>query len=119
MMIDVYSIGQHCVEGRHGFSVRSSEMRYLIAAIALAGCVVLPQTGFAEPSANRQIQLPADHPLLATKLPAFLQKLGVALISRAHAAECTAEGETCASNEQCCPGLECIGGPPATCSTED
>jgi len=41
------------------------------------------------------------------------------LISKAHAAECTDEGETCTSNEQCCSGLECTGGPPTTCTAED
>jgi hypothetical protein len=52
-------------------------------------------------------------------LPKLLRTLGVDLIPGAHAAECTSEGETCTSNEQCCPGLECSGGPPATCVEEE
>jgi hypothetical protein len=46
-------------------------------------------------------------------------QFGIHLISKARAAECTQEGEICTSSEQCCAGLECSGGPPATCTTED
>jgi hypothetical protein len=55
----------------------------------------------------------------ASSWPELLNSLGVNLFSKAHAAECTPEGETCTSNEQCCPGLECSGGPPMTCVQED
>jgi hypothetical protein len=49
----------------------------------------------------------------------LLQKLGINPIAKAQAAECTDEGETCTSTEQCCSGLECTGGPPASCVPED
>jgi hypothetical protein len=88
-------------------------------ALAFAVCAIGPQTAFAENPISRHVPQPADHSLLAARLPALLQQLGAVLISKAQAAECTPEGETCTSNEQCCPGLECTGGPPATCSTED
>ena len=94
-------------------------MRNWLIALALAACAVAPQTAFAETPSSRQVRPAADHSLLADQLPALLQRFGAVLISRAQAAECTPEGEACTSNEQCCPGLECAGGPPATCSTED
>jgi hypothetical protein len=94
-------------------------MRNWVMALAFAVCAMAPQTAFAENPASLQVRQSADQSLLAAQLPALLQRLGVVLISKAQAAECTPEGETCTSNEQCCPGLECTGGPPATCSTED
>jgi hypothetical protein len=94
-------------------------MRKWIVALAFAVCAIGPQTAFADNPSSRQAHPPADHSLLAAQLPALLQRLGAVLISKAQAAECTPEGETCTSNEQCCPGLECAGGPPSTCSTED
>jgi hypothetical protein len=94
-------------------------MRIWLMALAFAVCAIGPQTAFAENPISRQVPRPADHSLLAARLPALLQQLGAVLISKAQAAECTPEGETCTSNEQCCPGLDCTGGPPATCSTED
>ena len=94
-------------------------MRILVVAVALTVFATLPRAWSEE-------VLPTPRPLEQTARPAIedqsldlLRRLGVNLIPRAHAAECTAEGETCSSNEQCCPGLECSGGPPATCSPED
>lgn len=100
-------------------------MRNLAIALVFAICVGLPQTGSAEDPAQRQFRDRADHALPSSGLAKLLQNLGVdviskaRLISEARAAECTEEGETCASTEQCCPGLQCAGGPPATCTTED
>jgi hypothetical protein len=94
-------------------------MRILLVVLALAVLVSLPQASSAEdrgparPSEGIINASPANH------LPALLRTLGIVLIRNAHAAECTGEGETCTSNEQCCPGLECSGGPPATCVEED
>jgi len=92
-------------------------MRILLVVLALTVSVVLPRASSAEdrpPAAER-----VSEPFLVSQLPTLFRALGVALIPSAHAAECTREGETCTSNEQCCPGLECSGGPPATCVEED
>jgi hypothetical protein len=94
-------------------------MRILLVVLALTVSAVLPQHSSAE---NRPPVRPEGRvigPFLATQLPTLLRTLGGQLIPSAHAAECTDEGETCTSNEQCCPGLECSGGPPATCVEED
>jgi Conotoxin len=85
-------------------------MRKLVVVLALVVGMALPQAASAtqhgsDPNQNQISQL--------------LQQLGISLVSRARAAECTEEGETCSSNEQCCAGLECSGGPPATCAPED
>ena len=92
-------------------------MRILLVAFALTVSVVVPQTSSAED--RPQARLAESKPILVRQLPNFFRTLGIALIPSAHAAECTREGETCTSNEQCCPGLECSGGPPATCVLED
>jgi hypothetical protein len=94
-------------------------MRILLVVLALTVSVALPRASSAE---DRPPARPAERvsePFLASQLPTLLRTLGVELIPRAYAAECTSEGETCTSNEQCCPGLECSGGPPATCVEED
>jgi hypothetical protein len=94
-------------------------MRVLLVVLALTVPVVLPGASFAK---DRPPARPAERvsePSLVSQLPALFRVLGVGLIPSAHAAECTSEGETCTSNEQCCPGLECSGGPPATCVEED
>ena len=94
-------------------------MRILLAIVCLIGSFVVPQASSAEDLALRR---PAE-PMFAAGSPArlavLLRALGIAVIPSAHAAECTREGETCTSDEQCCPGLECSGGPPATCVDED
>jgi hypothetical protein len=53
------------------------------------------------------------------QLAELLNQYGISWIKKSTAAECTEEGETCTSTEQCCVGLECSGGPPATCTSED
>jgi hypothetical protein len=88
-------------------------MRILLVLLAVTICVVLPRASSAED------RLPATLAEKVSQLPKLLRTLGVDLIPGAHAAECTSEGETCTSNEQCCPGLECSGGPPATCVEEE
>jgi hypothetical protein len=94
-------------------------MRNWMVALVCAVCTLGPQAALADNPTSRQARQPAQHSLLAAQLPGVLERLGAVLISKARAAECTPEGETCTSNEQCCPGLECAGGPPATCATED
>jgi hypothetical protein len=95
-------------------------MRILLVVLALTMSIALPPTSSAaqdQPPVRPAARV--AEPFLASQLPTLLRTLGVELIPRAHAAECTAEGETCTSKEQCCPGLECSGGPPATCVEED
>ena len=94
-------------------------MRILLLLFALIVSVVLPQASSAEDRPPVRPDARVIGPFLATQLPTLLRTLGGQLIPSAHAAECTGEVETCTSNEQCCPGLECTGGPPATCVEED
>jgi len=94
-------------------------MRVLFVVLALTVSAVLPRASSVE---DRPAVRPAERigdPFLANQLPTLFRRLGVEVIPSAYAAECTGEGETCTSNEQCCPGLECSGGPPATCVEED
>jgi len=92
-------------------------MRSLLVVFAVTVSVVVPRASSAED--RPPAQLAESKPILVRQLPNFFRTLGIQLIPSAHAAECTSEGETCTSNEQCCPGLECSGGPPATCVEED
>jgi hypothetical protein len=94
-------------------------MRIVAAILALTVCVSVPQVSSAEGLLSGHLANTASGPVANNRLPGLLQKLGLNLIGKAQAAECTAEGETCTSNEQCCSGLECTGGPPATCTAED
>ncbi len=94
-------------------------MRKLVVAFAFLACAVLPQAASAEDSTSVPPGEKTTGLLVRSQLPKSLQGFGVNLISKAHAAECTEEGEICTSNEQCCPGLECTGGPPTTCTAED
>jgi hypothetical protein len=92
-------------------------MRIFAVAFVMTVCVTLPQASTAE-DLSQPSQKVSQSPV-EIELSQLLQKLGINLIAKAHAAECTEEGETCASNEQCCSGLVCTGGPPATCTVED
>jgi hypothetical protein len=94
-------------------------MRILLVALALTVCFAFLEAASAADVAPPQASEKAARSLVKSQLPEMLQKLGIDLISRARAAECTEEGETCTSNEQCCSGLECTGGPPTICSQED
>jgi hypothetical protein len=95
-------------------------MRILLVALAVTASVVLPQASSAQddrmPPRATERNIGAS---LVRELPTLLRVLGLVGIQSAKAAECTREGETCTSNEECCPGLECSGGPPATCMEED
>jgi hypothetical protein len=94
-------------------------MRILLVVLGLTASFALSQSCLAEDRSPLRSVPGVAGSSLASELPMLLHKLGVELMPRAHAAECTSEGETCTSNEQCCPGLECSGGPPATCVEED
>jgi hypothetical protein len=94
-------------------------MRILLVAFAFLACAAPPQSSLAEDLTFAPSHEMATKPPEKSRLSKLLQGLGVNLISRAHAAECTEEGEICTSNEQCCSGLECAGGPPTTCVAED
>ena len=94
-------------------------MRTVFVVLLLAMCVALPRTSSAEERSPARLGQSVVEPPFADRLPNLLRVLGIELVPNAHAAECTGEGETCSSNEQCCPGLECSGGPPATCVVED
>ena len=94
-------------------------MRILLVALALIASIALPRASSAGDRVPARPAQSVVKPSLASQLPRLVRALAVALIPSARAAECTTEGETCTSNEQCCPGLECSGGPPATCVEED
>ncbi len=94
-------------------------MRNLAVSLLLALLAVVPQPVLAGDPTPRLSREPAEHSLLGAQLPELLQKFDLGLISKAHAAECTAEGEPCTPDQQCCPGLQCVGGPPTVCSIEE
>jgi len=85
-------------------------MRKFMVVLTLAIAIALPQLASATERNNARNQ---------NQLSELLRQFGMSLAPMARAAECTEEGETCTSNEQCCAGLECSGGPPATCTPED
>jgi len=93
-------------------------MRGQLVALVLVVGVTLPMTSWAEDSPFRPSEGARSH-TAAHQLAGLLQMLGFNPISKAHAAECTEEGENWRSTEQCCSGLECTGGSPATCMPED
>ena len=86
-------------------------MRNAVVALAFALALAIPIASRADTTAlpHRSVGPVAG----------LLQRLNLHLIAPAKAAECTEEGEACAANEDCCPGLVCGGGPPATCGAED
>jgi hypothetical protein len=91
-------------------------MRVLLVALVLLVGIALPKAPAAEAPTSAR---PAERTTPQSVTSQLLEKLGINPISKAHAAQCTEEGETCTSTTQCCPGLECTGGPPATCTPED
>jgi hypothetical protein len=94
-------------------------MRNSIVALAVVVCLAQP---YGVPAKEQTSLRP--HPTdpatrLTEQLSKLLHQYGIDLVKKARAAECIEEGETCASTDQCCAGLECAGGPPATCISED
>jgi hypothetical protein len=94
-------------------------MRNPVVALAVVACVALSQSVSAEEPSTVQPNPNTVQSPPRSQLSDRLRQFGIGLIPKARAAECTEEGETCTSTEQCCAGLECSGGPPATCSSED
>ena len=94
-------------------------MPNLVVALAVVICAALPQSV----SAKEATSLPSAPTEAGTRhrdqLSQLLHQFGIGLIEKVRGAECAEEGETCTSTEQCCAGLECSGGPPATCTVED
>jgi hypothetical protein len=94
-------------------------MRNSVIALAVVACVVLPNGGSAKEATPLPPAPTEGTTQFRDQLSELLHQFGIGLIKKARAAECADEGETCKSNEQCCAGLECSGGPPATCTAED
>ena len=93
-------------------------MRNPIMTVALVVCVAVPLSVSAEGLSPATTQSPTEGGGFF-KLTELFQKFGINLISRAQAQQCKDEQETCTSDEQCCPGLECVGGPPGSCREKD
>jgi hypothetical protein len=94
-------------------------MRNPVVALAVVVCFAFSQSASAKEPTTVQTTPNAAHSAPRSQLSDLLRQFGIGLIPNPRAAECTEEGETCTSNEQCCAGLECSGGPPATCTSED
>ena len=94
-------------------------MRNPLIAFAVVVCVFLSASVSAKELTLIEPALGAASTPLGNQMSDLLRQFGIRLIPKAKAAECTEEGETCTSTEQCCAGLECSGGPPAICATED
>jgi len=94
-------------------------MRNLMLTVALLVCVAVPLSASAQELTPLQSSTNTSSSSPKNQLPRLLQKLGINFISKAQAAECAEEEETCTSDKQCCPDLECIGGPPARCTPKD
>jgi hypothetical protein len=94
-------------------------MRNLITTVALVACVTVPLSVSAEGLNPPSAQSPTKATNLS-ELSELFHKLGLGLISTAQAQQqCRDESETCTSDAQCCPGLECVGGPPGACREKD
>ena len=94
-------------------------MRNLITTVALVTCLAVPLSVSAEGFNPTTTQSPANVTNLS-ELSELFHKLGLGLISTAQAQQqCRDESETCTSDAQCCPGLECVGGPPGACREKD
>ena len=94
-------------------------MRNPLVALAVVVCIALSQSVSAKELTSVEPAPNAAGPPPRNQSSEWLHQFGIRLIPKARAAECTEEGEICTSTEQCCAGLECSGGPPATCATED
>jgi hypothetical protein len=94
-------------------------MRNPVVALAVVACLALSQAVWAKELTSTQPTPNTANLASRNQLSDLLRQFGIGLIPKAKAAECAEEGENCTSNEQCCAGLECSGGPPATCTSED
>ncbi len=94
-------------------------MRNSVVALAVVICAALPQSVSAKEATSLRPASTEAGTRHRDQLSELLHQFGIGLIKKVRAAECAEEGETCTSAEQCCAGLECSGGPPATCTSED
>ena len=94
-------------------------MRNSVVALAVVVCVALLQSVSAKEATSLRPAPTEAGNRHRDELSELLHQFGIGLIKKVRAAECVEEGETCTSAEQCCAGLECSGGPPATCTSED
>jgi hypothetical protein len=94
-------------------------MRNSVVALAVVVCFSFPVSLSAKEMTSLRPAPDATVTPLNDHFSELLNRLGIGLIKKVRAAECVEEGETCTSSEQCCAGLECSGGPPATCTSED
>ena len=93
-------------------------MRNSVIALAVA-FVAIPQSVSAKEATSLRSAPTEAGTRHRDQLSELLHQFGIGLIKKIKGAECAEEGETCTSAEQCCAGLECSGGPPATCTSED
>jgi len=91
-------------------------MRNSVIALAVVACVALPQSICAKEAISLR-PAPTEGATRFSDQSELLHQFGIGLIKKVRAAESAEEGET--STEQCCAGLECSGGPPATFTAED
>ena len=98
---------------------RNLDMRKPLVVLALVVCVALSASVSAKELTLIEPAPGAASSPLGNQMSELLRQFGIRLIPKARAAECAEEGETCTSREQCCAGLECSGGPPTICATED
>jgi hypothetical protein len=94
-------------------------MRTPVVALGIVACIALSQAVSAKELTSTQPTPNTANSPSRSQLSDLLQQFGIRLIPKVAAAECMEEGESCTSTEQCCAGLECSGGPPATCTLED
>lgn len=94
-------------------------MRKPLVVLAVMVCVALSASVSAKELTLTEHAPGAASSPLGNQMSELFRQFGIHLIPKAKAAECTEEGETCTSTEQCCAGLECSGGPPTICTTED
>ena len=83
-------------------------MRNPITTVALAAWVAVPLSVSAGGLSPATPQSPKEKTGLS-QLAELFQKFGINLTTKAQAQQCRDEGETYTSDEQCCPGLDCIG----------
>ena len=88
---------------------RKLDMRNPPVALAIVVCVALSQSVSAKELTSIERAANAAGSPLGNQLSELLDQFGIRLIPKARAAECTEEGETCTTTEQCCAGLECSG----------
>ena len=93
-------------------------MRNPIMAVALLACVAVPLCASGEGLSPATPQSPTEKTGFS-QLSELFRKFSINLTTKAQAQQCRDEGETCTSDEQCCPGFDCVGGPPGACREKD